>query len=179
MQNKNYVFIARSLDGYIADKEGGVDWLHSTPNPDNLDMGYNKFMQRIDAIVMGRKTFEVVLGFGIPWPYAKSVYVVSSTLSSMPEALKGKVELVNGSVKEILLYINGKGAARLYIDGGTLIQSFLKEDFIDEMIISTIPVLLGGGIPLFGELPKPLEFEHVNSEVFLNAVTQDTYRRKR
>ena len=179
MQNKNYIFIARSLDGYIADREGGVEWLHEIPNPDNLDMGYNKFMERIDAIVMGRKTFEVVLGFGIPWPYTKPVYVVSSVLKSIPEELDGKVQLVNGSINEILLYINGKGDTRLYIDGGTLIQSFLKEDLIDEMIISTIPVLIGGGVPLFRELEKKLQFEHVKSQVFLNAITQDTYRRKR
>ena len=179
MENKNYVFIARSLDGYIADKKGGIDWLHSVPNPDNLDMGYNKFMERIDAIVMGRKTFEVVLGFEIPWPYIKPVYVVSSTVKSIPKELDGKVELVNGTVKEILQYINGKGAKRLYVDGGKLVQSFLKEDLIDEMIISTIPVLIGGGAPLFGELEKTLQFEHIKSQVFLNAITQDTYKRKR
>jgi len=179
MQNKNYVFIARSLDGYIADKEGGVDWLHSIPNPDGSDMGYNKFMERIDALVMGRKTFEVVMGFGIPWPYKKHVFVVSNTLDDLTKDLIGKAEIVHGSMYEIIKKIKVKGFSNLYIDGGALIQSFLKEDLIDEMIISTLPVLLGGGIPLFGELPKPLEFEHVNSEVFLNAITQDTYRRKR
>ena len=92
MQNKNYVFIACSLDGYIADKDGGIDFLHSVPNPDNLDMGYNAFNERIDAIVMGRNTFEVVLGFDIPWPYSKPVYVVSSSLKTLTDDLNGKVD---------------------------------------------------------------------------------------
>lgn len=179
METKNYVFIARSLDGFIADKDGGIDYLNSVPNPDNLDMGYNALTERIDAIVMGRNTLDVVLGFGIPWPYTKPVYVVSNTLKSLPKELHGKVELVSGTLKEILSLVHSKEHTKLYIDGGALIQSFLKEDLIDEMIITTIPVLLGGGIPLFGELPKCLMWEHVKSEVFLEAITQDTYRRKR
>lgn len=178
MKNKNYVFIARSLDGYIADKKGSIDFLQTVPNPDNLDMGYNAFIEGIDAIVMGRKTYDVVIGFGIPWPYTKPVFVVSNTLKTLPEQLKGKVELLNGSAKDISNEMNKKGYARLYIDGGTLIQSFLQEDLIDEMIITTLPVLLGGGAPLFGELSLPLEFEHIRSELFLGAITQDRYRRK-
>lgn len=179
MKNKNYVFIARSIDGYIADKNGGIDWLHSIPNPDGLDLGYNKFMKEMDALIMGRNTFEMVCGFDIPWPYSKPVFVVSNTLTQVSGELKDKVELVNGSLSEIVETIHGKGFFQLYIDGGKLIQSFLKEDLIDEMILTTIPILLGGGFPLFGELSNPLEFEHVSSEVFLNAITQDIYRRKR
>ena len=179
MQNKNYVFIARSIDGYIADKDGGIDFLHSVPNPDNLDIGYNAFSDQIDAIVMGRNTFEVVLSFNIPWPYTKPVFVVSSSLKSLPEDLTGKAELVKGALSDILEHIHNKGNKILYIDGGSLVQSFLREDLIDEMIITTIPIILGGGVPLFGELPKPMEFEHVKSEVFLNAITQDSYRRKK
>ncbi len=178
MEYSNYVFIAKSIDGYIADKNGGLDWLHSVPNPNHLDIGYSYFMDKIDAIVMGRKTFDVVRSFDIPWPYIKQVFVVSKSLKSLEEEYVGKVELVSGSLSEILKYIHSKGLQKLYIDGGTLIQSFLKEDLIDEMIISTIPILLGGGFPLFGELTKPMEFEHVKSEVFLKAITQDTYRRK-
>lgn len=179
MGNKNYVFIARSLDGYIADKDSGIDWLHLVPNPDNLDLGYNSFNNRIDAIVLGRNTYEVVLGFNIPWPYTKPVYVVSNSLEFLPDDLNGKAELVKGALNDILEYIHSEGSSNLYIDGGSLVQSFLREDLIDEMILTTIPVLLGGGIPLFGELPKSMEFKHVKSEVFLNAITQDSYRRRR
>jgi dihydrofolate reductase len=178
-EKRNYVFIARSIDGYIADKNGQIDWLHSIPNPENRDMGYNKFIEKVDAIVMGRKTFEVVCSFDISWAYTKPVFVVSNTLKTLSEEYKDKVEIVNGSLTKILEYIHGRGHAKLYIDGGTLIQSFLKEDLIDEMTISTIPVLLGGGSSLFGELLKPMEFEYVKSKVFLNAVVQDVYWRKR
>ncbi|MEX0272908.1 MAG: dihydrofolate reductase family protein [Flavobacteriaceae bacterium] len=69
MGKKNSIFIATSLDGYIADKNGGLDWLHSIPNPDNDDMGFAAFNNNIDALVMGRTTFETVIGFDVPWPY--------------------------------------------------------------------------------------------------------------
>jgi dihydrofolate reductase len=179
MENKNLVFIAKSLDAYIADKDGGIDWLDSIPNPDQIDMGYNKFNDRIDAIVMGRKTYEVVCSFDIPWPYTKPVFVVSNTLKEVPKTLKGLVKIVNGTLTEILEKINNKGNKTLYIDGGKLVQSFLKEDLIDELIITTIPVLLGGGIPLFADLPRLMEFEHLKSELFLGEIIQDSYQRKK
>ncbi len=179
MGKSNVVFIGRSMDGYIADKNNGLDWLQSVPNPDNLDMGYKKFINGIDALVMGRTTFEMVCSFDMDWPYSKPVFVLSRTLESIPEAYRGKVELVKGSLPEVLGQIHRKGFVRLYIDGGATIQSFLKEDLIDEMILTTIPIVLGGGVPLFSELPKELEFEHIESSVFLNAIVQDRYRRKR
>ena len=179
MTGKNTVFIARSLDGYIADKNGGLDWLNSVPNPDQQDLGYEKFIQGVDALVMGRTTFEVVCSFDMEWPYSVPVFVLSNSLKSVPEELKSKVEILNGSLPEILEQIHMKGYTHLYIDGGFTVQNFLKEDLIDELIITTIPVLLGGGTPLFGELSEELTFEHVRSDVYLNALVQDTYRRKR
>ena len=179
MEKRNKVFIARSLDGYIADKNGGLDWLNSVPNPDHLDLGYEKFIQSVDAIVMGRTSFEVVCGFDMDWPYTLPVYVLSSSLNSVPEGFEGKVEIVSGSLSTILEKIHNKGHKQLYIDGGVTIQNFLKEDLIDELTITTIPILLGGGIPLFAELPKVLELEHVKSALLLDELVQDTYRRKR
>ena len=175
---KNIVFIARSLDGYIAGKNGELDWLHAIPNPDNIDMGYNSLMEEIDAIVMGRTTFETVLGFGIEWPYTKHVVVLSHSLQAVPAALEGKVSLASGSPEEVLEKIHAKGFHKLYIDGGTTIQHFLRADLIDELRITTIPILLGGGFPLFGDLSEPLEWEHIKSEVFLGQVVQSHYRRK-
>ena len=175
----NSVFIATSLDGYIADKEGGIDFLHSVPNPDNLDMGYADFVDRIDALLMGRNTFETVLGFNIPWPYIKPVFVLSSTLEEIPEELREKVFLVNGELKKVLKKINQQGYNRLYIDGGQTIQSLLKEDLIDEMIITVIPVVLGGGIPLFSATPDKLNFKCVKSQIFLDQVVQNKYIRFR
>jgi dihydrofolate reductase len=175
----NIVFIAASLDGYIAGKDGGVDWLHSIPNPENLDMGFVDLIDRIDALVMGRKTFEKVCSFDCDWPYSKPVFVLSNSMKSIPEGYKGKAETIKGSLSEILESIHQKGYKHLYIDGGVTVQSFLKEDLIDEMIITVIPILLGDGIQLFGELPKPMEFEYVKTEVFLNAIVQNHYRRKK
>lgn len=179
MNKMNSIFIATSLDGYIADKNGGLDWLHSIPNPENNDMGYVEFTNRIDALVTGRKTFETVIGFDVPWPYSKPVFVLSSKLKEIPESHKGQAFLIKGTPSEILEQIHMKGCERLYIDGGTTIRSFLKSDLIDEMILTTIPILLGGGSPLFTELPNELKFELVGTKTFLNQITQNHYKRKR
>ena len=179
MNKKNSVFIATSLDGYIADKNGGIDWLNSLPNPDNDDMGYVEFTNGIDALVMGRTTFEMVLGFDVDWPYNKPVFVLSNKLKEIPESHKEKAFLVKGTLTEILDQIHKKGFYRLYIDGGTTIRSFLKEDLIDEMILTTIPILLGGGSSLFSELPNKLKFEMIRTKTYLNQITQNHYIRKK
>lgn len=178
MEKRNTVFIATSLDGYIADRDGGLDWLQSVPNPDNLDLGYEKFMEEVDALVMGRATYDVVRGFGIDWPYKIPVFVLSTTLDAPTEELKDKVAILKGSPSEVLKEIHEKGYKRLYIDGGITIQNFLKADLIDEIILTTIPVVLGGGFSLFGELPGEMGFELTGSEVFLDALVQSSYRRK-
>ena len=178
MNKKNIVFKAQSLDGFIAGKNGELDWLHAIPNPDNNDMGFNALMEEIDAIVMGRTTYETVLGFGAEWPYNKHVFVLSNTLKSVPKKLEDKITLMNGTPHEVLDKIHDKGYLKLYIDGGTTIQHFLKEDLIDELRITTIPILLGGGFPLFGDLDHPMEFEHIASKLFLNQITQNHYKRK-
>ena len=179
MKNINCVFIATSLDGFIADKNGGIDWLHAIPNPDQIDMGYGAFMAQIDALVMGRTTFETVCSFPIDWPYEKPVFVLSRTLTEIPAEYKDKVFLVKGTLTEILAHIHKEGFHNLYIDGGATIQSFLQEDLIDEMIITTIPVLLGGGAPLFGDLPQALDFECTASTIYLGKVVQNCFRRLR
>ena len=175
----NTVFIATSLDGYIADKDGGLDWLNSIPNPDNLDMGWVNFIDRIDALVMGRRTFGKVCSFNCEWPYSKPVFVLSNSLESIPEGYEAKAEPIKGSLSKVIEKIHQRGYKNLYIDGGVTVQSFLKEDLIDEIIITTIPILLGGGTPLFGELSRQIQFEHVKTEVFLNAIVQNHYRRKK
>jgi len=179
MKPENKVFIARSLDGYIADRNGGLDWLHAVPNPEQLDLGYEKFIKGVDAIVMGRNTFDTVCGFDMEWPYKLPVFVLSGILDKVPEDLKNKVEILAGNLSDILEKIHRKGYYRLYIDGGRVIRDFLREDLIDELIITTIPILLGGGTPLFTELPREMEFEHVESLLHLDALVQDTYRRKK
>lgn len=175
----NSVYLGASLDGYIADKNGGLDWLNAVPNPTGDDMGYGAFMERIDALVMGRTTFETVLGFGIDWPYSKPVYVLSNTRKTIPAELEGKVRLLAGPLPDVLATIHANGHTRLYIDGGKVVQQFLREGLIDELIITTIPVLLGGGTRLFGELPEPVALELVSSATLLGQIVQRHYRVKR
>ncbi len=179
MEKSNSVFIATSLDGFIADKNGGIDWLHSVPNPGGDDLGYHAFNDRVDALVMGRTTFETVCNFDIDWPYQKPVFVLSNRLHQIPESHKEKAQLVKGSINEVLHEIHGQGYGRLYIDGGATIQSFLREDLIDEIVLTTIPILLGSGFPLFSDLPNRLEFELLESKVFLGQISQRHFRRKR
>ncbi|MDC7219401.1 MAG: dihydrofolate reductase family protein [Spirochaetales bacterium] len=174
----NYVYIGVSLDGYIADRNNGLDWLNTVPNPHNEDLGFAAFMERVDALVMGRNTFETVVGFGGEWPYSKPVFVCSRTLKDIPVQLKDKVFLIQGSPKEIMGSLNRKGYENLYIDGGRTIQGFLKADLIDELILSTIPVLLGGGTSLFGDLPEHQVYELISSEVLLNQIVSSRYVRR-
>lgn len=175
---KNIVFIAQSIDGYIADKNGGLEWLNEIPNPDGIDMGFYALLEEIDAIVMGRKTYETVAAFGGDWPYTKPVFVLSKTLSSIPENLENKVSLIDGDVKTELQKLNAQGFNALYIDGGTTIQGLLKEGLIDELRITTIPILLGGGAKLFGDLLEPQRWDHFKTEVFLQQVVQSCYTKK-
>lgn len=179
MEIKNSVYIATSLDGFIADKNGGIDWLDTIPIPDGTDMGYEAFNSEIDALVMGRNSFETVCGFDIEWPYTKPVFVLSNTLTEIPEKYKEHAFLVNGTLDEILSQIHEQGFYRLYIDGGITIQNFLKADLIDDMIITIIPVLLGEGIPLFGELPSGLNFECIETKLFLDKLVQNKFVRIR
>jgi dihydrofolate reductase len=179
MEKRNSVFIATSLDGYIADRNGGIEWLDSIPIPGNEDIGYVEFTEHIDALVMGRTTFETVLEFDVDWPYIKPVFVLSNSLNEIPDSHKEKAFLIKGTLTEILEQIHKKGYFRLYIDGGRTIQNFLKEDLIDEMIITNFPVMLGSGSPLFSELQKELAFDLVESRVYLNQLVQRHYRRNR
>ncbi|MBY5946687.1 dihydrofolate reductase family protein [Photobacterium rosenbergii] len=173
----NIVYIATSLDGYIADKNGNLDWLHSIPNPEGNDFGFADFMDRVDALVMGRNSFETVCGFDCEWPYSKPVFVISNSLKTIPNNYKDKAFLVNGELKDILTELNSKGFNDLYIDGGKTVQSFMAEGLIDEMIITTIPVILGGGTPLFGETASPVNFALKHSEVLLDTIVKNHYSR--
>jgi len=175
----NIVFIATSLDGYIADKSGKIDWLYSIPNLDNVDTGFFALMERIDALVIGRKTLDVVLSFDCDWPYTKPVFVLSNTMTKVPQYYEEKVFLVKGELKDIIAELNAKGFHDLYIDGGVTIQNFINEDLIDQMIITRFPILLGGGVPLFGELKQAMNFKVTQNEILLDNLVKTTYLRER
>ncbi|WP_152286605.1 dihydrofolate reductase family protein [Flavicella marina] len=178
MKTKNIVYIAKSIDGYIAGPNGELDWLQTVPNPTNDDMGFYEFMEPIDALIMGRNTYEMVASFEGPWPYSKHVFVLSNSLKKIPENLSDKVSLVSGTITEVLKNIHNKGFYKLYIDGGKTIQSFLKHDLIDELIISTIPIVLGKGIPLFDIVESKIQFSHHTTKVLLGEIVQSHYIKK-
>lgn len=175
----NIVFIATSIDGYIADKDGGLDWLHSVPNPDNVDMGFGPLMEQVDALVMGRNTLEMVLSFDVDWPYSKPVFVLSNTMTEVPEGYQDKVFLINGELTQVVADLNQQGYNDLYIDGGITIQNFLEQELIDQLTITTIPVLLGGGVKLFGDLESMQNYKLVESTVYLDTIVQSHYARVR
>ncbi|MCL9776874.1 dihydrofolate reductase family protein [Vibrio methylphosphonaticus] len=173
----NIVYIATSLDGFIADKNNNLDWLHEVPNPEGSDFGFADFMGRIDALIMGRNTLDTVLSFDCEWPYSKPVFVLSNTMKDVPKGYEDKVFLVNGDLRDIVKDLNSKGYHDLYIDGGVTIQNFLQADLIDEMLITTIPILLGGGISLFGSLDKPIKFKHIAAQRYADCIVKNQYIR--
>ncbi len=177
MNRHHHVFIATSLDGFIADVKGGVAFLDTFPMPENNDMGYEAFMDQVDAILMGRKSFETVLSFGVAWPYTKPVFVWSQTLEKIPAELEGKAELVQGTLAEVSAYLNTQGYHHFYLDGGKVIQSFLQADLVSTMTITTIPVLLGEGIRLFGELKTPVAFRCVRTNAYDQGMVQQVFER--
>jgi dihydrofolate reductase len=174
MTVKISVYIATSLDGFIARKNGDLDWLPAGEQ-DGEDFGYAEFKSTVDYVVMGRNTFEKVLTFG-GWHYAKKVIVLTSSDLTIPPQLTGKVEAIHLSPRELVHEMGGRGAKAIYLDGGVTIQRFLRESLIDEMIITTIPILLGEGIPLFGKLEKDVKLELVKSESFKNGFVQNKYK---
>ena len=174
---KTTVYIGTSLDGFIARKDDDIDWLVKFQNPE-VHQSYKDFMDRIDAIVIGRGTFEKVLTFP-GWPYEKKVFVLSNSIKIIPAELEEKLAILSMRPKELFGYLSGEGFSKIYVDGGKVIQDFLKEDCIDEMIITRVPVLIGNGIPLFGHLDKDIQFEHKQTEVYSNGLVKSRYERKR
>ncbi len=174
----NYIYIATSLDGYIATSDGGLNWLNEVPNPEQSDYGFADFMEGIDALVMGRITFEIIVSFGV-WPYERPVFVLSDTLKELPAGYSDKAELIHGDVSWLVDHLRERGYESLYVDGGLTIQSFLRQDLIDELFITRLPVVLGSGIPLFGQMEQSLKFRHVQTEVYNNALVKSHYVRDR
>ena len=171
------VYVGTSLDGFIARKDGDIDWLVKYQNKE-VHNSYKEFISRIDAMAIGRGTFEKVLSFP-EWPYEKKVFVLSTSLKQIPGTLNEKATLVAMKPAELLSYLSGKGYSNIYVDGGKVIQSFLKEDLIDELIITRVPELIGTGIPLFGYLDNDLQFEHIRTNIYSDGLVKSHYTRKR
>jgi len=140
------VFIATSLDGFIARPDGAIDWLSVVERPGE-DYGFGEFFSSVDTLVMGRKTWEVALGFP-EWPYAGKRVVV---MSRHPQTPRHGETFHSGPPDKLLSALAADGVRHAYVDGGATIRAFLAAGLIDELTVSIIPVLLGSGIPLFGD----------------------------
>ena len=161
MNPKTSVFAGTSLDGFIARPDGNIDWLNEANGvvPEGEDCGYAAFMSTVDALVMGRNTFEQVLTFGA-WPYGdKPVIVLSSKPLTLPNHLPDTVTHASGNPKELLVQFAEQGFKHLYLDGGATVQRFMAADCVDEITVTLIPIILGSGIPLFGNLPADVHLE--------------------
>ncbi len=155
------VFIGTSVDGFIARPNGDLDFL---PEGGGEPHGYDEFMASVDALVIGRKTFETVLGFAT-WPYGdKRVVVLSSRPVDLSAVRGGVVEQMAGTPAEIVAKLAATGAHHIYVDGGITIQGFLRAGLVQRLIITRVPVIIGAGIPLFGSLARDVLLHHVATQ---------------
>ena len=171
------VFVGVSLDGYIARPNGDLDWLMGEGGGDSAEYGYNEFIADIDAIVMGRNTFEKVLTLD-KWYYGNKRLVVLSHRPvdlTVARARGGVVEQMASSPEETVAKLAAAGASRLYIDGGITIQQFLRAGLIHRLIISRLPVLIGQGIPLFGSLSRDVLLRHIKTKTYPGGMVQSEY----
>jgi len=166
-------FIGTSVDGFIARPNGALDFL---PPGGGEPHGYDEFMNGIDALVIGRNTFETVLAFP-EWPYGrKRVVVLSSRVLDLSGVRGGVVEQMSGTPLEIVAKLAATGAHNLYIDGGITIQRFLRAGLIQRLIITRVPVLIGEGIPLFSTLPHDIKLRHVATDHYPSGLVKTEYR---
>lgn len=171
------VFCAVTLDGFIARKNGALDWLKpAEAELPPTDTGFDAFMADVDAVVLGRNTFDVVLPMSETWFYSKPVYVLTTRPLALPDRLKDKVESGSHPPRDLVALMEKRGARRLYVDGGRTIRDFLNAGLIDDMILTRIPVLIGEGIPLFGPLARDVKLTLVSSRILAGGAVQTTYR---
>lgn len=169
------VFVGTSVDGFIARPDGALDFL---PADGGEPHGFDELLASVDALVMGRNTFETVLGFGGEWPYgSKRVVVLSSRAVDLSAVSGGAVEAMGGEPAEVVERLARTGALNLYVDGGVTIQRFLRAGFVDRLVVTRVPVLIGQGIPLFGSLPADIRLRHVSTRSFPSGLVQSEYAR--
>jgi dihydrofolate reductase len=166
------VFVGVSVDGFIARTDGALDWL---PPGDVEPHGYDEFMATVDALVIGRKTFETVLTFDA-WPYgAKPVFALSSSPLAPAPAGAG-LEHMSGDPAEIMSRLADRGVRHVYVDGGITIQRFLRAGLIQRLIITRGPVLIGEGIPLFGATQRDIALKHIATRQYASGLVQSEYQ---
>jgi len=170
------VFIATSLDGFIARTNGSINWLIAADEQDSSEgYGYQEFYDPIDCLIMGRNSMEKVIDFP-EWPYEnKRVIVLSNTLVEVPAQHVDKFELYSGPLTELVKRLEVDGCENLYIDGGKTIQSFINNGLVTDITITTIPILLGDGLPLFGKIKQDIKLTHIETKSYSNGFVTSTY----
>lgn len=173
---KASIFVGTSLDGFIARADGTLDFLHVPGAESN---GYDEFIATVDAVVMGRNTFETVLAFQLEsWPYRKPVIVLSTReLPAFPSG--AQVERMEGAPGDIVRQLAGRGMTHIYVDGGVTIQRFLAAGQITHLTVTRVPVLIGSGIPLFGPLSRDITLNHVAARELPGGLEQSEYEVRR
>lgn len=167
------VFCGVSVDGFLARPNDGLDFLNAGGQEPH---GFDEFYGSVDVLVIGRKTFEVVLTFG-KWPYGKkAVVVLSSHPLDFSPVKAGVVEQMSGEPVEIVTRLKARGFKHAYIDGGITIQRFLAAGLIDRLVITRVPVLIGAGIPLFGPVPSDIVLRHVATRTYRGGLVQSEYQ---
>ncbi|WOT04221.1 dihydrofolate reductase family protein [Shewanella youngdeokensis] len=177
------VYIATSLDGYIATVDGEVDWLHTCGNLDadmgSEDMGFYAYINSVDCMIMGRKCMETISAMDLSpeqWVYGNMpIIVLSNTLKQPPENMQGKVEMYAGGIEDLLHILAKRGLKHAYIDGGATITSFINLKLINEMVITKAPILLGDGIALFGKIQGHVKLINAETKAYKNDFVQVKY----
>jgi dihydrofolate reductase len=170
-----HVFIATSLDGFIARPDGALDWL-PVPEPGGEDYGYQPFIESVEAVVMGRGTFDAVQAMATDWQYGKPIVVLTSRPMPDTSRLKDQITPMHGSPHEIVAACAARGWHSLYVDGGVTIQRFLAAGLVERLIVTRIPILIGQGLPLFGVSPQDIALTHVHTQAFPSGMVQSEYR---
>lgn len=178
MSLRTSAFLAQSLDGFIARADGGLDWLDraSAAAPPGEDCGYGAFFATVDVLVMGRGTFEKVLGFP-DWPYGTTrVVVLSRRGVAVPAPLGQSVSVTAEAPPELCARLAAEGCEHAYVDGGLTVQSFLRAGLLEELTLTTVPVLLGEGKRLFGPLEGDIRLQHSSTVAYPFGLVQSRYR---
>jgi dihydrofolate reductase len=167
------VFCGVSVDGFLARPDHSLDFLETGEQEPH---GFEEFYESVDVVVIGRKTFEVVLTFG-KWFYGKKqVVVLSSRPLDFSTIEGGVVEQMSGEPSEIVEQLKARGFKHAYIDGGNTIQRFLLAGLIDRMVITRVPVLIGAGISLFGPVTRDVNLRHVATRCYAGGLVQSEYQ---
>jgi len=163
-----------SIDGYIARPDGDLDWL-SAVELAGEDYGYSNFIKTVDTVILGRKTYDKVLSFGIPFPHSdKQCYIITRT----PKPTEGNINFYTGDIPALVAQIKKQSGKNIFVDGGAqIVNEFMKHQLVDEFIISIIPVFLGSGISLFNEGRPEMKMKLAGNNSFSSGLLQLHYIR--